>query len=89
MQVVDEFQGYSELKSSLLPWMVCFAATLFFFMSLFRGICLHPSLQISCKIFKYKPIEWPGYQVFTIFPMYCFFLLREWCLIGFRLKILC
>ncbi|HHT0594077.1 TPA: MFS transporter [Legionella anisa] len=37
MQVVDEFQGYNELKSSLLPWMVCFAATLFFFYEFIQG----------------------------------------------------
>ncbi|MCW8408284.1 MFS transporter [Legionella sp. PATHC035] len=37
MQVVDEFQGYSDLKSSLLPWMVCFAATLFFFYEFIQG----------------------------------------------------
>ncbi|MGM9454527.1 MFS transporter [Legionella bozemanae] len=37
MQVVDEFQGYSEIKSSLLPWMVCFAATLFFFYEFIQG----------------------------------------------------
>ncbi|PWY55200.1 MFS transporter [Legionella qingyii] len=37
MQVVDEFQGYNEIKSSLLPWMVCFAATLFFFYEFIQG----------------------------------------------------
>lgn len=37
MQVVDEFQEYSDLKSSLLPWMVCFAATLFFFYEFIQG----------------------------------------------------
>lgn len=28
MHMVDEFQEYNEVKSSLLPWMVCFAALL-------------------------------------------------------------
>ncbi len=37
MQVVDEFQGYRDIKSSLLPWMVCFAATLFFFYEFIQG----------------------------------------------------
>ncbi|KTC90710.1 MFS transporter [Fluoribacter dumoffii] len=37
MQVVDEFQEYNDLKSSLLPWMVCFAATLFFFYEFIQG----------------------------------------------------
>jgi MFS family permease len=36
MHMVDEFQGY-EVKSSLLPWMVCFAATLFFFYEFIQG----------------------------------------------------
>ncbi|CAM3039562.1 major facilitator family transporter [Legionella steigerwaltii] len=37
MQVVDEFQGYNDIKSSLLPWIVCFAATLFFFYEFIQG----------------------------------------------------
>lgn len=37
MQMVDDFQGYDDLKSSLVPWMVCFAATLFFFYEFIQG----------------------------------------------------
>lgn len=37
MQIVDEFKGYEDMKSSLLPWMVCFAATLFFFYEFIQG----------------------------------------------------
>lgn len=37
MHMVDEFQKYEEVKSSLLPWMVCFAATLFFFYEFIQG----------------------------------------------------
>ncbi|KTD71011.1 MULTISPECIES: MFS transporter [Legionella] len=37
MQMVDEFQGYNAFKSSLLPWIVCFAATLFFFYEFIQG----------------------------------------------------
>ncbi|TAL62151.1 MAG: MFS transporter [Legionella sp.] len=37
MQVVDEFRGCEEMKSSLLPWIVCFAATLFFFFEFIQG----------------------------------------------------
>lgn len=37
MQVVDDFQGYDEMKSSFLPWIVCFAATLFFFYEFIQG----------------------------------------------------
>lgn len=37
MQVVEEFRGCDDLKSSLLPWMVCFAATLFFFFEFIQG----------------------------------------------------
>lgn len=37
MQVVDDFHGYDELNSSLLPWLVCFAATLFFFFEFIQG----------------------------------------------------
>lgn len=37
MQVVEEFRGLDDLKSSLLPWMVCFAATLFFFFEFIQG----------------------------------------------------
>ncbi|QEY52400.1 MFS transporter [Legionella longbeachae] len=37
MHMVDEFQEYNEVKSSLLPWMVCFAATLFFFYEFIQG----------------------------------------------------
>jgi MFS family permease len=37
MQMVDEFQGYDDFKSSLLPWIVCFAATLFFFYEFIQG----------------------------------------------------
>ncbi len=37
MQVVDEFRGCEDLKTSLLPWKVCFAATLFFFFEFIQG----------------------------------------------------
>jgi MFS family permease len=37
MQIVDEFRGSDDLKSSLLPWMVCFAATMFFFYEFIQG----------------------------------------------------
>ena len=37
MQMVDEFRGSDELKSSLLPWIVCFAATMFFFYEFIQG----------------------------------------------------
>ncbi|KTD08995.1 major facilitator family transporter [Legionella gratiana] len=37
MHIVDEFQEYDKVKSSLLPWMVCFAATLFFFYEFIQG----------------------------------------------------
>ena len=37
MQMVDDFQGYDDMKSSLLPWVVCFAATLFFFYEFIQG----------------------------------------------------
>ena len=37
MQIVDEFRGYDDMKSSLLPWIVCFAATLFFFYEFIQG----------------------------------------------------
>lgn len=37
MHMVDEFQNADDFKSSLLPWMVCFAATLFFFYEFIQG----------------------------------------------------
>ncbi|KTD45159.1 MFS transporter [Legionella quateirensis] len=37
MQIVDDFRGYDDMKSSLLPWIVCFAATLFFFYEFIQG----------------------------------------------------
>ncbi|USQ13422.1 MFS transporter [Legionella lytica] len=37
MHMADEFQGYDDAKSSFLPWMVCFAATLFFFYEFIQG----------------------------------------------------
>jgi len=37
MQMVDDFQRYDDIKSSLLPWTVCFAATLFFFYEFIQG----------------------------------------------------
>lgn len=37
MHMVEEFKEYGEVKSSLLPWMVCFAATLFFFYEFIQG----------------------------------------------------
>lgn len=37
MHMVDDFQRYDDTKSSLLPWMVCFAATLFFFYEFIQG----------------------------------------------------
>lgn len=37
MQMVDEFRGSDDLKSILLPWMVCFAATMFFFYEFIQG----------------------------------------------------
>lgn len=37
MQMLEEFRGYEEMKSTLLPWVVCFAATLFFFYEFIQG----------------------------------------------------
>lgn len=37
MHMVNEYQGYGEYKSSLMPWIVCFAATLFFFYEFIQG----------------------------------------------------
>lgn len=37
MHMADEFKEYEDDKSSLLPWMVCFAATLFFFYEFIQG----------------------------------------------------
>lgn len=37
MHMVDDFKEFDDYKSSLLPWMVCFAATLFFFYEFIQG----------------------------------------------------
>lgn len=37
MHMVDEFQGYPDVKSSFLPWVVCFSATLLFFYAFIQG----------------------------------------------------
>jgi MFS family permease len=37
MQMIDEFRGSDELKESFLPWLVCFAATMFFFYEFIQG----------------------------------------------------
>lgn len=37
MHMVDDFRDFDEFKSSLMPWMVCFAATLFFFYEFIQG----------------------------------------------------
>lgn len=37
MHMVDELQGCKEEESSFLPWIVCFAATLFFFYEFIQG----------------------------------------------------
>lgn len=37
MQMLDEFRGYDEMKSSFVPWVVCIAATLFFFYEFIQG----------------------------------------------------
>lgn len=38
MQIADELRAYDEeMQSSLLPWIVCFAATLFFFYEFIQG----------------------------------------------------
>ncbi|KGP62346.1 MFS transporter [Legionella norrlandica] len=36
MQVVDELKGY-DVRTSLMPWVVCFAATMFFFYEFIQG----------------------------------------------------
>lgn len=36
MQVVDELKGY-DIRTSLMPWLVCFAATMFFFYEFIQG----------------------------------------------------
>ncbi len=35
--MVDEYRGADDLKSLLLPWLVCFAATMFFFYEFIQG----------------------------------------------------
>ena len=39
MQIVEQFRGCNddEMQSSLLPWIVCFAATMFFFYEFIQG----------------------------------------------------
>lgn len=37
MQIVDNYRGWDDLKSLLTPWLVCFAATLFFFYEFIQG----------------------------------------------------
>lgn len=37
MEMVEEYQRVSSEKSSLLPWVVCFAASLFFFYEFIQG----------------------------------------------------
>ncbi len=37
MQMIEEYQGTASVKASLLPWMVCFAASLFFFYEFIQG----------------------------------------------------
>lgn len=37
MQIVDDFRECDDMKSTLLPWIVCFAATLFFFYEFIQG----------------------------------------------------
>jgi MFS family permease len=37
MQTVGDFRGFADVKSALLPWVVCFAATLFFFYEFIQG----------------------------------------------------
>lgn len=37
MHMVNEVQGRDEMNSSFLPWIVCFAATLFFFYEFIQG----------------------------------------------------
>ncbi|WP_298628319.1 nitrate/nitrite transporter [uncultured Legionella sp.] len=37
MQTVGDFRGCADIKSALLPWVVCFAATLFFFYEFIQG----------------------------------------------------
>ncbi|CEG58498.1 MFS transporter [Legionella fallonii] len=35
--MVDEYRGADDMKSFLLPWLVCFAATMFFFYEFIQG----------------------------------------------------
>jgi MFS family permease len=37
MQAVDDFRGYESMHSLYKPWLVCFAATLFFFYEFIQG----------------------------------------------------
>lgn len=37
MQIVDEIGSYDDMRAKLVPWMVCFAATLFFFYEFIQG----------------------------------------------------
>ncbi len=37
MEMIEEYQGIRSAKSSLLPWVVCFAASLFFFYEFIQG----------------------------------------------------
>ena len=36
-QMVEQYRGAHDIKSCLLPWLVCFAATLFFFYEFIQG----------------------------------------------------
>lgn len=37
MQMIEEYQDKTSIKASLLPWLVCFAASLFFFYEFIQG----------------------------------------------------
>ena len=88
MQMVDEFQGSDDIKSSLLPWMVCFAATLFFFYEFIQGNMFASIAANIMQDYQIQADKMAYLSSIYYLSNVLFFLLQEWCSIAFLLKIL-
>lgn len=85
MQVVDEFKGY-DIKASLIPWLVCFAATMFFFYEFIQGNMFASIAANIMQDFHIQADKMAYLSSIYYLANVIFLLSPVWFWIGFQLK---
>ncbi len=67
MQVVNDLKEYEGIQSTLLPWLVCFAATLLFFFEFIQGNMFASIAADIMQDYHVQAIKWLICPAFIIY----------------------